>query len=258
MVEQKVEFDQSKILESLENLGLDSFESKVYLFISSHQPMTASAISYELAIDRTKAYRVVESLSQKGLITQTLENPRRCIMVDPEESIGSLIDEWKEKYDVGSKNKSKIVDFIKKKTIEPGLQFDSLHFTVLNNRNACYSSIKTKIKRSNLRILICTDYIDLTRMYYTQIPEFLDVAIKKGRQCTIITDSNHEDLDKKYKKCNFVVTKKKITGRIVVFENHSLIMSSKLNSENDISVSIREPQIIQNLMDYLLLITKQK
>ena len=71
-----------EVKEALVGLGLTNYETKVYLYIASHTPMSSSSISKELDFDRSKVYRVVDNLIQKGLITQTLANPKLCIITD--------------------------------------------------------------------------------------------------------------------------------------------------------------------------------
>ena len=65
--EAKISYDE--VYEALEHLGLNNYESQVYLFVATHVPMSASQIARELDLDRSKVYREIDILIQKGLIT---------------------------------------------------------------------------------------------------------------------------------------------------------------------------------------------
>jgi sugar-specific transcriptional regulator TrmB len=77
---------QSDIIESLENLGLSEYESKVYLAMLSLGPATILNISKASEVKRTTIYNILTSLGKKGLVRidikgfkklYTPEHPRR-------------------------------------------------------------------------------------------------------------------------------------------------------------------------------------
>lgn len=58
---------------SLQNFGLSIDESKVYIHLIKFDLLTPLKISRDLKIARTKVYRLLESLSNKGFVSQRLD-----------------------------------------------------------------------------------------------------------------------------------------------------------------------------------------
>lgn len=261
MSTQKYETTYEDVREALEQLGLDTYESKFYLFIATHEPTSASALSVELAVDRTKAYRTVASLVQKGLVSQTLDNPKLCIISDCATAIDGIIREWEEKFLNGKKNKDKIVEFIESVLkIKNKSGKTPSNISVLNSRGAFNSHFINHMRRCDSNVFIYTNATDLMRMYYTDIPDSLKRLSKKGKECIIITDKDSTKISKLYKGCKVIKIRKEIHGRIIVIEDQLVIMSSKLelgshiNSSNDINLAIQEPQIISNMQHFFKMV----
>lgn len=261
MSEQELETSYDEVQEALEHLGLNNYESKVYLFVATHVPMSASQIARELDLDRSKVYREIDILIQKGLITQTMDNPRLCIITDCATAIDGLIREWEDRFINGKRNKDKIVDFIKNNNTN-GLKADKKrnHIVVLTSRNAAYYHICSVLTNCKSNVIVYTSAVDLTRMNYTEIPELL-YKISKTNTCTIVIDKDLNGISKKYKGCKVIKIRKQIEGRIVIIEDYSVIMSSKLiNNERthkdltDVSLAINESQIVRNMQQFVKMV----
>ena len=65
--------DESKIINFLIDLGLDEFESKIYLVLARKGILSTLQISKETGIDRSKVYRRIEDLSRKGIIEEVID-----------------------------------------------------------------------------------------------------------------------------------------------------------------------------------------
>jgi sugar-specific transcriptional regulator TrmB len=60
--------------ESLENLGLEEKEVKIYLSLLKLNQATATKISEETRIERTLCYSIIQKLIDKGLVSYIIEN----------------------------------------------------------------------------------------------------------------------------------------------------------------------------------------
>lgn len=261
MTEQRLETNYSEVKEALEHLGLSSYEAKLYLFIVTHVPMSASHIAKELDFDRSKVYREIETLMQKGLLSQTLDNPRLCILTDCSTAIDGMIREWEDRCINGKKNKLKIVDFVNSSSIKKTSSDNHpTHITILTSRYAVYYHMVSQLGKCESDVIIYTSAVDLARMQYTQIPEELYKISKKGNKCTIVIDGDVNQINKKYKGCKIIKIRKPIDGRIVIIEDELVIMSSTFDKRssykdmNDISLAIKEPQIIRNMQYFIKLV----
>lgn len=88
------------MVESLENLGLGEYESKVYLALVRFGPMSAKRISETSGVPKNRVYGTVSSLERKGFVGIIFGKPQTFKAIDPkvilEERIKSLEDIGKE------------------------------------------------------------------------------------------------------------------------------------------------------------------
>jgi len=66
-----------KIIEVLENLGLETREIKIYLTLIREPNLTALQIAKETGIDRTTTYDILEKLMNKGIVSLFIQNKTR-------------------------------------------------------------------------------------------------------------------------------------------------------------------------------------
>lgn len=257
----KANTSYDEVYEALEHLGLNNYETQVYLFVATHVPMSASQIARELDLDRSKVYREIDVLIQKGLITQTLDNPRLCIITDCATAIDGLIREWEDRFINGKRNKDKIIDYIQNHN-KTDLKADKKrnHIAVLTSRNAVFYHICSALTNCQSNVIIYTSAVDLTRMNYTEIPELLR-KISKTNTCTIVIDKDLNGISKKYKGCRVIKIRKQIEGRIIIIEDQSVVMSSRLVNDDrthkdlsDVSLAINEPQIVRNMQQFVKMV----
>ena len=59
---------RDRIVSSLKNLALSTYEAEVYATLLAHPTMTASALCKETGISDTKIYYALDGLSEKGML----------------------------------------------------------------------------------------------------------------------------------------------------------------------------------------------
>lgn len=77
----------------LEKLGLSEIETKLYLGLLEKGPTTVLEISRHTGIKRATTHFNIESLIQKGLVTQTSVGARRQIIAEPPQSLEILVEQ---------------------------------------------------------------------------------------------------------------------------------------------------------------------
>lgn len=252
-----------EVKEALIGLGLTKYETKLYLYIASHTPMSSSSIAKELEFDRSKVYRVVDTLIQKGLISQTLANPKLCIITDPATAIDGLIREWEDRVVNGKKNRIKVIDYIETISIKPSPKEEDAtnQISVLTSRYSVYYHIVSQLNNCTSNVIIYTNAVDLMRMEYTKIPELLH-KISKTNTCTIVIDKDIGNISRRYKGCKIIKIRRPIESRIIIIEDELVIMSSSLDKivnykeHSDINLSIKEPQIVRNMQQFIKMVLR--
>lgn len=76
--------------ELLRQIGLTKHESGVYLALLETGPETVAGIAHKAGIDRPLVYRVIPSLSTKGLLVKTLRGKRTYYRAQPPETLKRL------------------------------------------------------------------------------------------------------------------------------------------------------------------------
>lgn len=76
---------EKKILKKIKELGLNSYEAKIWTALLSRGVSTAGEISDIANVPRSRSYDVLESLEKKGFIIMKVGKPIQYIAVPPEE-----------------------------------------------------------------------------------------------------------------------------------------------------------------------------
>jgi len=72
-------------------LGLTPYESRAYISLLMHGPMSPSEISQKASIPRPRAYDVLQSLMEKGLLTEQSGKPSIYAAVEPTQGLKNLL-----------------------------------------------------------------------------------------------------------------------------------------------------------------------
>ena len=79
------------ILEKLQDFGLTNRESRIYLYLSQSGPKKAKEISNVEKIPRTRTYRILSKMQQKGAIDILNDRPKKFFVHSIEITLDSLI-----------------------------------------------------------------------------------------------------------------------------------------------------------------------
>jgi len=74
----------------LTNLGLNTYESSVYLALLSRSGLSSTELATRAKVPRQRIYDVLRSLDAKGLCTSRDTNPKTFYPVDPESALPAL------------------------------------------------------------------------------------------------------------------------------------------------------------------------
>ncbi len=95
------QYDYEILLERLKNelskFGLTANQSKVFLYLEKHGPVTATQISKTLKVPRTETYHLLTNLQNKGIVTASFQHPIKFSAISLDKAIGILINSEKER-----------------------------------------------------------------------------------------------------------------------------------------------------------------
>jgi DNA-binding CsgD family transcriptional regulator/predicted DNA-binding transcriptional regulator len=75
---------------SLEALGIDDMEERVYRILLSHRMATAEEVGRILSLSTRKTQRLLDNVESKGLVSHSPERPRRYIAASPKLAVEAL------------------------------------------------------------------------------------------------------------------------------------------------------------------------
>lgn len=84
------------MINELAKLGLNEKEAKVYLALLELGESNIQGLSIKSSVKRTTVYDVLESLKEKGLITEMTKNKKNVIVAEDPRKIENILDEKKD------------------------------------------------------------------------------------------------------------------------------------------------------------------
>ena len=254
--------EEKLVINIKETLDLDELESKIYLGLLRSGPVTASALAKNLDLDRATMYRVVEKLVHKNIIFTTLSNPRICTAVELRQALKIALEKKQAEIKKIRKSGKAIVEKINfeitsnKETTIPTLR------TVQGKVNI-YTDIAQMIENCTDTIYIATTLEDISKMYYSTIPEKIRICKKNGGKVMVLVEVDDMEMIPYVKRFNSTETricKLPSKGRIAVQKDKQMIMSDSRqttsDSETDFSISTNAKDMIDNIDDLCRLLWK--
>ncbi len=166
----------SKIAEMLKLLGLSSYEAQGFAALVYHGVANADTVADTARIPRTSAYKVMESLVQKGFAKETEGRPR---MFKPED-MNKIRSEFQEKLDSLFHSLKDLQDMLPSKG-EP-----QLVYTIYGTQKVM-GKLADMINLTEKELIICTPRV---REIRTELKKNLDNAIKRGVKVVFVTPPN--------------------------------------------------------------------
>ena len=234
-----------------EILELDDLEAKVYLNLLRIGPITASNLAKKLEIDRARMYRLVEKLTNKNIISTTMQIPKLCIAVDPTEALKNAIRKKQNEISNIKKSGEILVEKIKNQIpLHPSNAYSI--FQIIQNKQNTYASIEQIIEETSDITYIVTTMEDASKMYYSTIPEKITSAKKNGGNIRLLIynyDSNLNSYIKRFNATETRICKIPIFGRIVVNKNNKVMLTDNYSSnhQNDYSLYTNSPDLVGNM-----------
>ncbi len=202
-----------KLVENVKNLGLNSYEAKIWLALLLKGVATSGELSDITKVPRSRSYDVLESLESKGFVIMKLGKPIKYIAVQPAE----VIERLKSKIKKETEQKAKLLDEFKNTELyqellllhDKGIQkVDAFDLsTIIKGRKAIFQKISEMISNANnITILLPSKEIEEYKRYISSgIKKNPNVKIK------IYTDQMLRNLNNQNIEVKIVNFKSRIT-----------------------------------------------
>jgi sugar-specific transcriptional regulator TrmB len=202
-------------------LSLDELETQIYLNLLRMGPITASALSKEINMDRAKTYRTIDKMSNDGIVSISFSSPKLCIATDPDEILSLALRKKEEELTKIKKEGRQIIEKIKKVT-NISSKTNVPTFRIIQGIENISSQIERILESNTDTLYFVTTLTDVSRLYHSKIPEKIKLAQRAGGNVRLIVDDVPPKMMSFVKR--FGLTEVRIgnlpsKGRIVVSKN---------------------------------------
>lgn len=166
----------NRIHEMLKILGLSSYEAQGFAALVYHGVANADTVADTAKIPRTSAYKVMESLVEKGFAKETEGRPR---MFKPE-NMGKIKADYEQKLDDLFKSLRELQDMLPSKG-EP-----QLVYTIYGSQKVM-GKLSEMLNLTENEIFICTPKVREIRI---ELRKNIENAIKRGVKVVFVTPPN--------------------------------------------------------------------
>ena len=157
------------LVKKLTQLGLNSYEAKLWTALLSQGVSTAGELSDIADVPRSRSYDVLESLEKKGFIIQKLGKPIKYVAIPPEEVLERVKKQIKNQAEQQAKEMEQLrgTDVLNQLTTLHNQGVEMVEPTdlsgALRSRNGIYDHLSMLIKDAQEEILIMTSAQGFTR-----------------------------------------------------------------------------------------------
>ena len=249
-------------LNKLKSLGLNSYESKLWLALLSVGTSTAGELSDIANVPRSRSYDVLEGLEKKGFIITRLGKPIKYLAIPPEE----VLERVKQKIRNEFEDKSQLMENLRESNLMKDLhglhnqastQSKPLDLTgSIKGRDKIYTQLNTMIRGANKSIIILTTEDGLRRKS-KHLLKSLENAKKKGVEIkTYVTGETEKDYKSVNKVFNPIFTNKLKSRMCVVDNKETMLMlydDQTLNDDHDVAIWLKTPYVasaLNNLVNH--------
>lgn len=232
---------QSNFLKKVKDLGLNTYEAKLWAALLSRGVSTAGELSDIANVPRSRSYDVLESLERKGFIIMKIAKPIKYLAVPPDE----VLERVKRRISDEAEEKHQMMDEIKASTVLDELNLlhsqgikaiDPQDITgSIKGRSNIYNHLDYLIKESKKNITIVTSEDGLLRKHKA-LKKSLTKANKKGVKINFIvplTLKSKNIISDVQKIAS--VTNKDLNGRICLFDDSQVVFM--LSDDKDVHPS---------------------
>lgn len=222
-------------------LGLDDLETRIYLNLMRMGPITASALSKEINLDRTKTYRMIDKLSSSGIVSISFSSPKLCIVADPDEILSLVLRKKEEEIAKIKKDGKRLIEKIKERNTNDS-KLNIPTFRIIQGLDNISSQVERMLEATTDVVYFVTTLEDISRLYHSEIPEKIKLVEKAGGNVRLIIDDVSPKMlpfVKRFGASEVRLGKLPSKGRIIVSKNCP-IKGNLLTSDSAVKGTLHE------------------
>ncbi|MBI1973539.1 TrmB family transcriptional regulator [Candidatus Micrarchaeota archaeon] len=238
----------------LRRIGLNQYESRVYLALLGGGPTSASELSDLAGIPRPRTYDVLDKLGKKGFVSTQPGRPSKFRALTVSEAFSSLKEfrqrDFQKELSEMDKIRTQLTEHVRLLDTSQQ-QADSGDFVwVLRDSENIHAKIESLIQNAHSSILIASSPAGLKRKLAAYEDTLLS-AKKRGVKISIISPLADDLLEKRARHVGEVV-KKSDLHRMMIVDDHVMLFLTPEEEKQEIGAWIQSPYVAQNFKNLLL------
>ncbi len=245
----KLDMD-SDLINSLQKIGLNKYESKAYLALATSGPLTASELSEKTDIPRPRTYDILNKLDDKGMASIQPGRPAKYNSHPVEESLDNLKKTKKEEHRKELEEIEEVKEEFQRKAgeVDTGEKTDPEDFMwFLRDKNKIHSKIQSLVKNAEREITIATDTEDANKHIDTH-GELLQEAMERGVDVKLVTGKS-KDLDRSLDSAEVIESDH--DHRFMTIDDHSILFLNPSEESEEVGAWVKSPFFTQGLKSKL-------
>lgn len=158
-----------EIISHLKELGLNTYESKVYLSLLKNHPATGYEVSKESGVPQARAYDTLKALENRGIVISTAGKPVTYLPIAPDE----LLNRWEKSYQNSVDYLRDALPSMNQESVEPILN--------IHGEAACFRQMEELIANAQ-RVI----FIEIWKDDAHRLTPALEAAAKRGVHINVV------------------------------------------------------------------------
>jgi sugar-specific transcriptional regulator TrmB len=184
---------EERELSALRHLGLNEYESRIYLVLVRRGPIKAGEISFFGQVPRTKTYGAIRELERKGLLRVLPGKPELYAPLSPNEVLMPLVTKLNK--EVGNTEElvhALTLTYESSKYVKREEPKEASEFWEIEGRQPIFNKLNQIMNDASKSVNYCTSSLGLIRAYKAH-SEILENARKRGAAVRFLAQISTEN-----------------------------------------------------------------
>ncbi len=182
------------IHEMLTQYGFSDEEAETYIFLAAIGPASAGTVAKRFNYNRMKAYRLLKSLEEEGLVHSIVGRPVRYVVVPIEEIVEKRIEEASKRLSELEESRSTVIEGISGLEARELREDEEPRFRMYQGRQRVYELLASMCDRAENELSLITTPQDLLRLSLWGFDERCYNMSEAGKRVRLLTTVNKENL----------------------------------------------------------------
>lgn len=179
---------QQALVEKLEAFGLSTKEAHLYVILLKYGPKTTGELAKLLHSYRVDIYRLVETLTEKGMVEESIEKPTKYAAVAVEEALTGAMMQHAYELRWMEENRDQVLELAREYLSSEAFADDLYTFKVIKGRSNTLAVMEQLVKTAEARIIFISSLIGISILSTSGILEHCINAVERGVRVMFVTE----------------------------------------------------------------------